>query len=596
MKKINATPHAEGWPLMKRLLKHYVSQEKGTVFFAVICMLLAAGAVATNAWLLQPVLDDVFLKRDADMLRIIPLAVLAIALVNAFASYGHTNLMRAMGQRIIARMQLDMFSHLIHADLATFHDQGSGRLISRFTSDIYLMRNAVSGVLTGLAKDFITMIFLIGVMFYQSWQLAIIAFLVFPIAVYPVLKLGRRMRKISDQTQQQMGSFASQLDETFVGVRMVKAYGQEEFEIGRAHGIIDRLHKLYIRSSRVQAATSPILELLSSVGIASVIWYGGYQVIESTTTPGTFFSFIAAMIMAYKPAKTVAGLNNVLQEGLAAAARFFHVMDIKPIIHDRAGAMPLHIEKGEIRLENISFRYAPNAGGVEQINMVIPAGKTVALVGPSGGGKSTLMNLLLRFYEIDSGRITIDGADIRDATLASLRSHMALVSQDIVLFDDTVRSNIAYGRRGATETDILEAARMANADEFICKLPQGYDTPIGPGGVKLSGGQRQRIAIARAMLKNAPILLLDEATSALDTTSERKVQQALMILMKNRTTLVIAHRLSTIMNADVIHVLAAGRIVESGTHAELLARRGHYHALYAELQAAETQLPQAAML
>ena len=354
-------------PLLKRLFGQYISSHGGKLAFAVICMLLVAGATATNAWMMQPVLDDVFLKKDARMLGLIPLAVFAIGAVSAVANYGQVVIMRNVGQRIIADMQIDLFTHLMRADLAMFHDQASGRLISRFTNDIMLMRNAVSTVLTGIAKDFFTMVFLIALMFHQSVGLALIAFVVFPLAVFPVLRLGRRMRKISDSTQQQLGAFAAQLDETFHGVRMVKAYGREEHEIGRARSIIEKLYTLYFKASRVQAAASPIMELLTGAAIAIVIWYGGSQVIAGTTTPGAFFSFVAAMIMAYKPAKTLVTLNNALQEGMAAASRLFAVLDSRPVIHDRPDAAPLAIPQGAIRYENVGFHYAPGAGGIDDI-------------------------------------------------------------------------------------------------------------------------------------------------------------------------------------------------------------------------------------
>ena len=489
-------------------------------------------------------------------------------------------------------MKTDMFSHLMRADLGTFHDEASGRLISRFTNDIYLMRNALSNVLTSMARDTLSIIFLVGVMFYQSWVLALIAFMVYPIAVLPVLKLGRRMRKLSDSTQNNLGTLASKLDETFSGVRMVKAYGREEFEIARARTIIDRLCALYIKSARVQAAASPIIELLSSVAIAAVVWYGGAQVINGTTTPGAFFSFVTAMIMAYKPARALSSMNNYVQDGLASAARFFAVLDSKPTIQDAPDATSLKVPEGEIRLDHVSFHYTADGGGIDDISLVVPAGKTAALVGLSGSGKSTIINLLLRFYDTQSGRIAIDDQDIRSVTQHSLREAIALVSQDTTLFDDTVRSNIAYGRLNATEEDIVAAATAAAADEFIQGMPNGYDTVIGPNGVKLSGGQRQRIAIARAILKNAPILLLDEATSSLDTESERAVQRALEILSRGRTTLIVAHRLSTILHADIIYVLQDGKIAESGSHAQLLKQGGRYAQLYGlQFESGATALP-----
>lgn len=565
--------------LMRRLLRDYVLRHRPRLILAIFCMMVAAACTAAYAWLMQPALDEIFINKDRDKLMLIPMAIIAIAFVNGVASFGQTILMRYIGQRVIADMQLDLFAHLMRADLGTFHDQASGRLISRFTNDIQMMRHSISNVLTGLARETLTMIFLVGVMFYQSWELSLLALVGFPLAIFPIARLGRRMRKLSDGTQSELGEFTAQLDESFQGVRVVKAYGREEFELGRARGAIERLFTLYFKAARVQAAASPMMETLGGVAIALVIGYGGYHVIEGQTTPGAFFAFITAMLMAYKPIKSLASLNTYLQEGMAAASRFFQVIDIEPVIRDAPGATPLTVSNGHITLDQVSFHYDENAG-VSDINLSIPAGSTAALVGGSGSGKSTLINLILRFYDVEKGSITIDGQDIRDVTLNSLRSQIALVSQEIVLFDDTVRANIAYGRLDASEDELIEAAKRADAYRFIEQLPNGFDTLIGPHGVKLSGGQRQRLSIARAMLKNAPILLLDEATSSLDSESEHSVQQALDALMKHRTTLVIAHRLSTIRHADIIYVLEAGQIIESGSHDRLITQEGRYHQLY----------------
>ncbi len=573
--------------LLKRLLREHILRYRGRILFAVMCMFIVAAATAANAWMMQPALDQIFIEKNRDMLMLIPIAVFVIALIGAAANYGNLLSMRFVGQRIIADMQKRLFAHLMVSDIGLFYSQSSGKLISRFTNDINLMRNAFSNVLTAFAKELLSMIFLIGVMFYQNAELAVIALLVFPVAIYPVVRLSKRMRKISDSTQNQLGEFTSTLDEIFQGIRTVKSYNREGFEINRAGSIIEALFGLYYKASRVQTASTPIMEVLSGISIASVIWYGGFQVLDSETTPGAFFSFITAFLMAYKPVRALAGLNTTLQEGLVAAARLFHALDMPPTIVDKQGAQPLQISTGHIRFENVSFSYGKDAASVDHITLEVPAGKTAALVGLSGGGKSTLMNLLLRFYETESGRITIDGQDIKDVTLASLRAAMGFVPQESMLFDDSVKTNIAYGREGASDEDIVTAAKHAAADGFIRNLPKSYDTMIGSHGVRLSGGQRQRIAIARAMLKNAPILLLDEATSSLDNESERSIQEALSTLMRGRTTLVIAHRLSTIVNADIIYVMENGRVVESGTHAELMNAKGKYHQLYANAGATE---------
>lgn len=561
-------------------MRVYVRPHYHKLGLAITCMVIVALMTTASAYMMKPMLDEVFLAHEPGMLMLVPLMVATVFILKGLASYGQDVFLGYIGQRVVSDMQMQLFSHLMHSDIGTFHEESTGKLISRFTNDIMMMRYAVSNLLTGVARELLSMFFLIGLMIYQSWELSIIALLFYPLAFYPIVRLGKRMRKISRDTQLRLGHFTSQLDETFAGVRMVKAYNRENYEINRASGTIELLFSLYYKAVRVQSAASPIMESLGGIAIAGVVYYGGTQVYNGETTPGAFFSFITALMLAYKPAKALANLNTSLQQGLAAAERFFQALDAAPAIYDKPEAQTLSVKKGQISFDHVSFQY-PGGAGVTDISIKIPAGKTVALVGPSGSGKSTLINLLLRFYEAQDGKITIDKTDIRDVTLKSLRANFALVSQETMLFDDTVRANIAYGRDGATEEEILHAAKSAAADDFIRAMPNGYDTIIGAHGVKLSGGQRQRLAIARAMLKDAPILLLDEATSSLDTTSERQVQDALQILMKNRTTLVIAHRLSTVQQAHLIYVVDQGEIVESGDHKTLLAKKGgRYARLY----------------
>ena len=402
----------------------------------------------------------------------------------------------------------------------------------------------------------------------------------------PILRLGRRMRKVTANTQEEMGLFTTLLEQTFQGIRVVKAYGMEEYEKSRIAGIVNRIFGLNLKSARTRALSSPIMETLGGVAVCIVIIYGGYRVIEGATTSGAFFSFIMALLLAYEPMKRLANLNASLQEGLAGAERMFKLLDTEPAIHEKPDAVDLGSVKGHIRLEDVRFSYGPGKAALDGLTLEVPAGKRVALVGASGAGKSTILNLIPRFYDVDEGRVTIDGTDVRDVTFASLFGGFALVSQEITLFDDTVRANIAYGRAGAEEDEIIEAAKNAAAHDFIVDLPDGYDTMVGEQGIKLSGGQRQRLAIARAMLKNAPVLLLDEATSALDTESERQIQAAMDKLMQGRTTLVIAHRLSTVTGADLIYVINKGRVIEQGTHVELMVRGGNYQRLY-NLQFAE---------
>ncbi len=572
--------------LSRRLLQQHVRPQAGRIALALVGMALVAASSAALAFLMEPVVNEIFVNRTADMLPIIAGSVLAVFTVRGIATYAQSVLMNHVGQRIIADMQRRLFGHLLGADLTFFHNTSTGTLIARFTNDVALLRNVVSNTLTSLGKDALTLLFLIALMFTKDWQLAAVTFVVFPVAILPIVRIGRRMRKVSANTQAEMATFTTLLDQTFQGARLVKAYGMERYEADRAGNVIEALFRLVLKAARVRAVAHPIMEFLGGVAIVAVILYGGHQVIEDAKTPGAFFAFMTALLMAYEPMKKLAQLNANLQEGLAAAQRVFAVLDLQPSIVDAADAHPLEVGGGRIEFKAASFAYAPDKPALRALDLDVPAGKTVALVGPSGAGKSTILNLIPRFYDVVSGSVRIDGQDLRAVTLASLRANVALVSQEVTLFDDSVRANIGYGRLDADDSEIHSAAEMAGADGFISALPDGYDTLVGEHGVKLSGGQRQRIAIARAMLKDAPILLLDEATSALDTESERHVQEALTRLMRGRTTLVIAHRLSTVIDADLIHVIRDGRVVESGNHTELLARGGEYARLHA-LQFAE---------
>jgi len=584
-------------PLLRRLVREFLRPYFGRLGLALLCMAVMAGATAANAWLMQPMLDRVFVAHDERLLLIIPAAVIVLAFLKGFANYGQTVMMTHVGQRVVADIQSALFARIMRADLAYFHENPTGTLISRFTLDAGMLRGAATDLLASIGREAVTAVFLMALMFYQDWVLALLAVVVFPIAFRPIISIGRRMRRISVNTQVEVGLLMTLLNQCFQGARHVKAYGMESYEISRARDYMYRLFKISQRAARIRAVASPLMETLGGVAVALVILYGGHQVLSGTRTPGAFFSFITALLLAYQPMKSLAGLNASMQEGLAAAQRIFTVLDIEPAIRDKPGAAILAVSGGEIRFDRVEFAYANGNVALKNISLTVPAGKRVALVGSSGAGKSTVLNLVPRFYDVASGRITVDGQDLRDVTLASLRAAIALVSQEVTLFDDTVKANIAYGRFDASDADIFAAAKAAAADEFIRGLPQGYDTAVGEHGVKLSGGQRQRIAIARAMLKNAPVLLLDEATSSLDAESERQVQSALNALMLNRTSVVIAHRLSTVIGADLIYVMEGGRVVEQGTHAELLRREGVYARLYALQfadQAAELPAPRAA--
>ena len=591
--------------LIRRLFREHIRKHISKLIWAMICMLFISLTTAVNAWLMQPVLDEIFLKKEADMLLLIPIAVLVNSIVKGVASFYQSSTMKVVGQRVVNDIQMRLYSHLVHADMALFNQHHSGKLISRFTNDINAMRRCVSDILTGLACELVTLMGLIGVMIYQSASLAFISLMAIPIAFLPIFRLGRRMRKIARGMQEEIGSFAARLDETFQNIGVIKSYCREEYEIDRAKGATQSILAMYTKAAIIDSLSSPIMETIGGVAVALVIWYGGMEVVNGTTTPGAFFSFVTALLMAYKPLKSISQLNTSMQEGLAASKRVFNMIDEKPIIVDRPqktlidlvanasshddgkhrpdyGDIVHFSANKDIIFRDIHFSYKDDSRILVDLNMTIQRGQTVALVGSSGVGKSTILQLIQRFYDPNEGFITIGGIDIKSISLTSLRSSIGFVSQDVTLFDDTIEENIRYGRLDATRDEIENAAMAAAAHEFIANMPQGYDTQIGQNGAKLSGGQRQRIAIARAMLKNAPILLLDEATSALDSISEQQVQKALESLKKGRTTIVIAHRLSTIESADVIYLISSGRVIEHGSHSYLLGSSGEYTKLYSE--------------
>jgi subfamily B ATP-binding cassette protein MsbA len=573
--------------LVRRLISEHIQPYKGKFGIALIFMILAALATAALPYLLQPVFDDVFTTSNPKLLVFFCSAVLLSFLVKGAASYGESIIMTYVGQKIISDIQNRLFAHLMRSDLSFFHSNSSGELLSRFTNDVNMMRGAMANTVVGLGKDSFSLFFLIAIMFYRDFSLASVAFFVFPLAILPIAKIGRRMRKVTNNTQGELAEFTNQLTQVFQGIRVVKAYGMEGYEAERANDKIKRIFKLIYKAARFRSAAHPIVESLGGVAIISVIAYGGWQVMHHSRTTGEFISFIGALLLAYEPLKRLSNLNANLQEGLAAATRVFDVIDTPPHINDKKDAHSTDRVNGDVEFQKVSFNYPDGKLALDEVDIKIPHGKTIALVGSSGAGKSTFINLIPRFYDISKGSILIDGTDIRDLTLDSLRHQIALVSQEISLFDISIRDNIAYGFEDATLDQITKAAKAAAAHEFVVKLPLGYDTIVGENGVKLSGGQRQRIAIARAMLKNAPILLLDEATSSLDTDSERQVQSALKTLMKGRTTLMVAHRLSTVVEADVIYVLDHGKIVESGNHQDLLNHDG----IYARLWQAQSQVP-----
>ncbi|MEI8172248.1 MAG: lipid A export permease/ATP-binding protein MsbA [Deltaproteobacteria bacterium] len=542
---------------------------------AMVCMLIVGATTSALAFLVKPTLDEIFLKKNADMLIWIPVAVIAIYLTKGVCTYTQTILMSFIGQRVVADLRNNLYKQMQMQSLSFFTKNPTGILMSRITNDVSYVQGAVSEAVTSLLKDSFTLICLVFVIFYRDWQLAIIAVFVFPLAIYPIAKFGEKMRTIATSTQVTIGSLTTLLQETISGTRIVKAFSMEDYENKRFANENEHLFKLAMKSVSINAVSSPFMEFLGGIGIATIVFYGGYQVIQGVSTPGTFFSFLTALIMLYEPVKRLTNVNNTIQQGIAGAQRVFSIIDLVPDIRNHADAAALpKISKG-IDIQHVSFRYEETPV-LKNIHLSIKAGEVVAFVGMSGGGKTTLVNLIPRFYDVTEGRILIDGHDIRDVTIESLRGQIGIVTQQTILFNDTVKNNIAYGDIEKTDDDIIQAARAANASDFIMNLPKGYDTVIGEQGAKLSGGERQRISIARALLKDAPILILDEATSSLDTEAEIEVQDALETLMKGRTTLIIAHRLSTIRNADRIIVLSKGEIVEEGAHESLLEKRGEY--------------------
>ena len=564
--------------LYKRLLK-MARPHTMKFIWAMLCMVVVGGTTSAIAFLIKPAMDDIFMNKDADALKLMPIVVIVIYFLKAGATYAQTVLMNQIGQRIITDLRNSLYNHIQIQPLAFFTKNPTGTLMSRITNDVNLIQSAVSEAITSVLKDSVTLVGLLFVVFYRDWKLALISMLVFPLTAYPIAAFGRKIRKISASTQVTLGTLTSLLQETISGNRIVKAFSMEAHEYDRFKKENERLFRLTMKSISIRAISSPLMEILGAFGIAIIIFYGGYQVINETSTPGTFFSFMAALLLLYEPIKRLTGVNNTVQQGLAGAERVLSILDTVPEIRDKEGAIELLPIRDEIRIESATFSYEDEPV-LKDVNLRIKAGEMVAFVGMSGGGKSTLVNLIPRFYDLDSGSIKIDGQDIRDVSLASLRRQIGIVTQQTILFNDTIKNNIAYGDIRKTDEDIVNAAKAANAHDFIMKLPNGYDTFIGEQGMKLSGGERQRISIARALLKNAPILILDEATSSLDTEAEKEVQEALDKLMKNRTTLVIAHRLSTIRNADRIMVLIGGRIVEVGTHDSLLEKQGEYFKLY----------------
>ncbi|HET9867462.1 MAG TPA: lipid A export permease/ATP-binding protein MsbA, partial [Nitrospira sp.] len=530
----------------------------------------------------KPVLDEIFINKNESLLLVLPLALFAVAVLKSAFSYGQNYLMNYVGNQVVTDIRQELFGRMIRLPVKYHDSNTSGRLVSRVINDVTLMANAVAGVLKDVFQQGLTFVVMLGVIFYQNWKLGGMSVIVIPLTVVTMMRMGKRLRSLGKSGQEQMGDMASTLQETLAGIRMVKAYGREAAEAERFKESNKAFFGTTMKAIQVSSLGSSHIEVIGVVGVAVIIWYGGSLVIHGEMTPGAFFSFLAAMFMVFTPLRRLSGSNNTIQQALAAAERVFGVIDLETEEGTDRGRLVMPPIARSVVYQDVTFLYEGQAiPALTDIDLVIQAGEMVAIVGSSGSGKTTLANLLPRFYDPTAGRVLIDGVDIQSFTLASLRAQIGIVSQDVVLFDDTVLNNIAFGKPHATEAEIVQAAKLAYAHEFVERLPQGYQTMVGEKGVKLSGGERQRLAIARAILRDPPLLILDEATSALDTESERVVQLALSNLMEHRTTLVIAHRLSTIQRADRIVVLDRGAIVEIGTHDELLIQGGHYKRLHA---------------
>ncbi|MAZ76892.1 MAG: ABC transporter permease [Micavibrio sp.] len=564
--------------MVKRLVREYLAPYAGQLVLAIFFMLIAASMTAAFATIIEPVMDKVLVAGDKAAVWGLGFGIFIIFVVRGGAGYLETILMNKIGQSIVANIQNQMFGKFLDLDLKFFHQNPSGQLISRVVNDVNALRTAVTSCLTGIGKSLITLVLLVGVMFYQDWVLALATLTIFPLAAVFVAKIGKKLRRMSGDIQEGQASLSDRLSQIFQGIRLVKAYGMEDHERQMAGKSIEGVKRLLIKAVRTASLSGPFNETLVGFVVFGIIVYGGFQVAAGETTAGELLSFITAFSMSYEPMKKLARLNNTLQMGLGATERVFDMLDQNPEVANSDNAQDIEVTQPKIELKNVSFAYESDdkKKALNNVSIEIPAGKVTALVGRSGSGKTTIMNLIPRFFDANSGEVVIGDHNIKDFTLASLRKNIALVSQDITIFDDTVWANIGYGREGAYKDEIIKAAIDAEADAFIRELPHSYDTRLGEDGVKLSGGQRQRISIARAMLRDAPILLLDEATSALDNESERAIQETLSVLQKGRTTLVIAHRLSTVQQADQIIVMNEGQVAEQGSHEKLIANDDIY--------------------
>lgn len=553
---------------------------RSKLIISMVAMMGVALCTGAQTYMVKDLLDKIFIEQNRFYLYSLTIVVVFIFGIKGIFYYTYHFLLEKVGLSVIKDYRAKIFEHIHIQPLSFFHNYPTGTLISRVVSDVTLMQQAVSSALVGILRDFFSVVVLMGVVFFLNWKLALFCFLILPVAAFPIIKFSKIFRRLSTKAQEETAQVSNMLYETITGNRIVKAFNMENHENNRYNNQLQLLFDVTVQDAKFRCLQHPLMEFIGGVAIAIFIWFGGKLVIGGVMTIGEFFALMTSLVVAYDPVKRIGKVNSTVQQGLAAATRIFAILDIVPAISDKPDAIELPPFESSIEFKGVCFHYEDDTEALSDINLHVPAGQTLAIVGHSGGGKTTLTNLVPRFLDVSKGCITIDGCDIRQVTMRSLRDRIAMVTQQTILFNDTVRNNIAYGSLERSESDLIKAAEAAHALDFIKELPKGFETIIGESGARLSGGERQRISIARALLKNAPILILDEATSALDTESEREVQSALENLMKNRTTFVIAHRLSTIKNADRIIVVNNGRIVEDGTHDELLAHHGEYEQLY----------------
>lgn len=566
-------------PVLKRTLS-YFAPYWGLMVISALCSLIVGAMDGAFAYLVEPVLKKIFAGKDTTIFLFVPVGIILLFTIRGVCRYVYDGTIKLAGQKAIQDIRNDLYATTIRQDMAFYHRQATGDLMSCVTNDITTMQEGMGQVVTGLFRDVISFVALLGVIFYRNWELAVISFIVIPLTAYPAQLIGKRIKKAARRSLDVMGGIGMILQETFSGIKVIKAFGLEERTTQRFRQENNNYLKQYVKFIKYSSLATPVSELITSFGIAAVVYIGGKQVLSGQMSASEFFSFIAGMIMLYTPLKKLQSAYNVVQRSAGAGERVFGLLDQQRTVVNRDTAVVLPSVTGSVEFRNVGFSYGDEVV-LNNINLVVPAHRMIALVGPSGGGKTTLVSLLMRFYDVTEGAILLDGIDIRDVTLESLTTQIALVDQETTLFNDTIANNIRYGCPDAPMDSVRAAAVAAFAHDFIMLMPEGYETNIGDRGVRLSGGQRQRICIARAILKNAPVLVLDEATSALDTESEQMVQQALDNLMANRTTFVIAHRLSTILHADQIVVLEQGAVAEMGSHDELLARNGLYARLHA---------------